>query len=265
MNITIVGPKGAMGSALIHEITKSEDFSLYSAIGKEGAVYIGDDAGIVSGSGKFLGIAITSNISTAILGSQMIIDFSTPESSMQVLSHAVQRKVPLVCGTTGFSREHYEKFQEAANVIPIVLASNTSRVVHLMRRLLAESAQVLADAEVEIIDMHARTKKDAPSGTALEFLQTIGAVRELNLQEEVTFGRKGEQSRKQQEIGMHSVRSGDVPSSHTVWFGLPGERLEISHHATSMASFARGALDAARFLFEREPGLYRMEQVFSVV
>lgn len=159
MNITIVGPKGAMGSALIHEITKSEDFSLYSAIGKEGAVYIGDDAGIVSGSGKFLGIAITSNISTAILGSQMTIDFSTPESSMQVLSHAVQRKVPLVCGTTGFSREHYEKFQEAANVIPIVLASNTSRVVHLMRRLLAESAQVLADAEVEIIDMHARTKK----------------------------------------------------------------------------------------------------------
>lgn len=264
MNITIVGPRGAMGRALIQEIAKNEDFSLFSAIGRESAPYIGEDAGIVAGAGKFMGVAITSDIATAIRGSQMIVDFSVPEASEQVLAHAVQRKVPLVCGTTGFSRGQYGLFQEASGEIPIVVASNTSRVVYLMRRLLAEAAHVLQEAEIEVIDMHARSKKDAPSGTALEFLQTMGAVRNLDLKEEVAFGRKGQQTASQKEIGVHSIRSGDVPSSHTVWFGLPGERLEITHHATGMKSFALGALEAARFLYDCEPGLYTMEEVFSV-
>lgn len=265
MNLTIVAPNGAMGRALIRQITRTDGLSLYSAIGKEGAAYIGEDAGILAGAGKFLGVAITADARTAIRGSEAIIDFSAPAVSIGILSHAVDLQVPLVCGTTGFSREQYLAFSEAASAIPIVLASNTSRAVHLLRRLLAEAARVLPEAEVEIIDMHARTKKDAPSGTALELAQTIAVARNVSVTEHVQFGRKGQQTHKPEEIGMHSLRSGNTASSHTVWFGLPGERLEFTHHATDMTCFAQGALDAARYLYRRAPGLYTMEDVFSVV
>lgn len=263
MKITITGPNGAMGRALIQALTKRDSMHLFGAVGKANAAYVGEDAGLIAGGGKALGTAITADAEAAMQGSDLVIDFSSPAVSLEILAHADRLRIPLICGTTGFTPQQRAQFAEAAGRIPVLLAANTSRVIHLMRRFLVDAATALPKAEIEIIDMHARTKKDAPSGTALEMAETLAAARNISFDNDLRYGRKGQQNFDAGEIGMHSVRSGDVPSTHTVWFGLPGERLEITHHATGMASFAEGALDAAEFLYGKDPGLYTMEDVFG--
>ncbi len=181
-----------------------------------------------------------------------------------VVKSAVAHRKALVCGTTGFTKEAFKQFQEAAKVIPIVYAPNTSKMVNLLNILVEFATEKLGDdADIEVLDMHDRWKKDSPSGTARKLGQRLAELKGVQLNEAAVYGREGLSPRKPGTIGFHSIRAGDIASSHTIYFGGLGERLELTHHAYNMDCFARGACDCAIFLNGKAPGLYNARDAFQ--
>ena len=195
-------------------------------------------------------------------GVDVVIDFSAPEATMGLLRRCVEGKLPLVVGTTGFDADQRRELDEAAGEIPLFVASNFSKAVNLLFRLAGEAARVLGqEADVEIVERHHHFKKDAPSGTALTLAESV--TRAIGPRP-LVHGRSGQVGeRPRGEIGMHALRSGDNPGEHTVVFGLLGECLELSHRALNRDGFARGAIDAAKFLAAKPPGRYTMADLLT--
>lgn len=248
VSVVITAPRGHMDSLIVKAAYEREDIRITGGVGPVGREYIGSDIGLVSGLGRNIGALVSDNLEDVINECDLVVDFSRPQLSMGFLKTCRQHKKAFLCGTTGFSPEQEALFEDAADEIPVMKAANTSFVVNVMRKLLGQAAKNLGSkAKIEIIDLHSETKIDAPSGTALELAEEIS-----------------EQGKHPtEEIVFHSVRAGDIPSSHKVIFGCKGEMLEISHHAYSWECYATGACDAIQYLAGQEPGLYTMDDIIQ--
>jgi len=192
------------------------------------------------------------------------IDFTNKSASLTLLPHFVERKIPLIVGTTGFSDDDLAVFKSASEKIPILISPNMSRGVNIIFFLVEKLASLLPSAEVEIFEAHHRYKKDAPSGTALKLGEIIAKVKGKSLKDIAKFSREGNTGeRKGDEIGFQVLRGGDIVGEHTVFFLLDGERLEITHRALNRDCFARGAIEAAKWIIKKEKGLFSMRDIFS--
>lgn len=264
MRIAVTAPRGKMGLLIVQAIAARPELKLVAAIAPPERDYIGQDAGLVCGVGRPMGVLITDDWDAALQDADILIDFSTVETARISVEKAIKHSVALVCGTTGFSEVDQYLFVKASKVIPVLPAANTSRVVHLMKQLLEQAAAGLkGKADIEIIEMHGRDKVDAPSGTSKELGRSICKATGQDWEKSAVFGRKGHGQRVEGELGYHSLRSGDISSTHTALFGLMGERLEITHHAHNWRCFAEGALDCAVFMKNKGPGLYSVSDAFS--
>jgi len=254
-----------MGGRIITLIQESSELELAGAIESPSYPRLGEDAGLIVGCGK-TGVKVTADAGAVLDNAEVLIDFSHVEATPAILEAAAERSVPMVVGTTGFTHEGSAMIAALAQKAPCVFAPNMSVGVNLLLKVLQDVASVLGDDyDVEIFEAHHRLKKDAPSGTALKMAQVIAEALERNLDEVGVFGRKGligERTRK--EIGVQTLRGGDIVGEHTVLFAGIGERIEITHRASSRDTFARGALRAATWVAGREPGLYSMQDVLGI-
>jgi 4-hydroxy-tetrahydrodipicolinate reductase len=265
MNLIVIGPKGKMGKLIVKVASSRQDMKLVYGIGPKGREYINKDLGSVCNLGEAIDARVVDDLENVIDECDVIIDYSNPATSMEVLESSLRAKKAVVCGTTGFTKDQLDRIKEISTKIPIVYAANTSRVVNLMFSLLEIAATAIGnDADIEIIEMHDRNKKDAPSGTSKEMGEVIAKALDKSLKEIAVQGRQGEGARIPGTIGYHSIRAGDISSSHKVLFGLQGERLEITHHAHNFECFAQGACEAASFLCGKKPGLYTVKDVLNL-
>lgn len=265
MKIIVMGPRGKMGKLITQAAASRDDMELVAAVGPKGRDYIGTDLGTVAMVGRELGVLVTDDLESVIDQGDVIIDFSTKEMGMQVLDLAVAHKKALVCGTTGFSPEEMQRFRDAAKEIPMLYAANTSKLVNVMNKLLELVTTTLKDdIDIEILEMHDQWKKDAPSGTSKEMGEIMAHALGKELEDIAVYGREGVSPREKGTIGYHSLRAGNIPSSHTVFFGGMGERLEITHHSYNWECFARGACDCAAYLADKGPGFYTIKDVLGL-
>jgi len=263
--VIVVGPKGKMGKLITQVIANREDLELVAGIGPKGRDYIGGDLGTAAMVGHTLGVPVVDDLESVIDKCDVIIDFSTKENGMEVLDLAIKYKKALVNGTTGFSAEEMQRFKDAASEIPMLYAANTSKLVNIMNKLLELVASTVGnELDIEILEMHDQWKKDAPSGTSKEMGEVMAHALGKELDEIKVHGREGVSPRVPGTIGYHSLRAGNIPSSHTVFFGGIGERLEITHHSYNWECFARGAVDCAAFLQGKAPGFYTIKDVLNL-
>ena len=265
MKVIVIGPKGKMGKLITQVAAEREDLELTAGVGPKGRDYIGADLGTVAMVGRELGVPVTDDLESVIDNCDVIIDFSTKEMAMDVLEQAVAHGKALVCGTTGFTEEEIQKFKEAAEKIPMLYAANTSKMVNVMNKLLETVVSILKDdVDIEILEMHDQWKKDVPSGTSREMGEIMAHAMGKEIGDIAVYGReKGESPRVPGTIGYHSLRAGNIPSSHTVFFGGMGERLEITHHSYNWECFARGACDCAAYLADKPAGFYTIQDVLG--
>jgi 4-hydroxy-tetrahydrodipicolinate reductase len=258
LRLAIHGAAGRMGQRLIQLIAASEDLSLAAAVERADHPGLGTDAGSIAGAGP-LGVPLARDLPGA---ADVAIDFSAPAASLRFARDAAGRGIPLVVGTTGFEPAERDEILAHAQRIPLMLSANFSKAVNLLFHLAEVAARAIGhDADIEIVERHHRFKKDAPSGTALRLAEEITSALGPRPLIHGRHGITGERPRA--EIGMHALRTGDNPGEHTVVFGLPGECIELSHRALNRDGFARGALDAARFLAGKEPGAYSMRDLLG--
>jgi len=257
--VIVLGAAGKMGKNIIMAINESKELELVGAIEKKGHPAIGMDSGENAGIGKNQ-ILITDNLENIISNADLTIDFTSPLSSIENIKINHKYKKPAVIGTTGFSNEQLNLIKDLSKDIPILLSPNMSIGVNLLFNLVKIAAEKLGkDYDVEIIELHHRLKKDAPSGTALKIKDII--AKELGI-ENIIYGREGiTGERSKNEIGVFAVRAGDIVGEHTVIFATTGERIEITHRASSRMTFAKGAVKAALFIIQQKPGLYSMQDV----
>ena len=260
----IFGANGRMGRALVTVATE-QSLKLAQATVRQGSTLVGVDAGELAGCGK-LGLALSETSLSSVQQADVWVDFTMPEAMLAQLELAVQAKKAVVIGVTGLSDEQYAKVKAASQVIPVVWAPNMSVGVNLLLHLVQTAAKVMGQtADIEIIEAHHRFKKDAPSGTALAIGNSIAKAIGRDLNQCAVYGREGiTGERDQQTIGFATVRGGDIIGDHTALFADLGERLEISHKASSRSTFAQGALRAALWLQNKQPGLYSMQQVLGL-
>ena len=265
IKIGVAGAAGKMGSRITALSKEYEGLQLAAAFERAGHKDVGKDIGTIIGIGE-TGVRLSDGIEKIIDAVDLIIDFTSPESTKQNLRTAAARGKAMVIGTTGLSREDIKEIGPLTKQIPCVMASNMSLGVNLLLKVLQNVAKVLGDDyDIEIVEAHHRLKKDAPSGTALKMAQVIAEAVDRNLDEVAVYARKGiigQRTRK--EIGIQTVRAGDIVGEHTVLFGGLGERIEITHKASSRDTFARGALRAALWLAAKPAGLYDMQDVLGL-
>jgi 4-hydroxy-tetrahydrodipicolinate reductase len=246
---------------LVALASQSDDLKVVSAIERADSPLQSRDAGEAAGVGK-IGVPLTTDLAGA---PQVLIDFTVPAAMRQWLNICRDRKIAMVIGTTGLSEADHAAIDAAAADIPILQAPNMSLGVNLLFKLAAEVARKLGeDYDIEIVEGHHRFKKDAPSGTAMGLAEAIlkGAGKDKSA---LVFDRHGDEvTRKRGEIGMHALRIGDEVGRHTAYFAALGERLELTHVATSRDTFVRGALAAARWLAGQKPGRYGMADVLKL-
>lgn len=267
-NFAVIGAAGKMGCNIIALSTKIErngrGLNLSGALENSSSPLIGKDAGRIAAQEE-CGVKISSDPKIALQEASVVIDFSSPKSTLQAISICREKKIPYVVGTTGFTNEEYQKLQDASRDIPLLPSSNMSLGANLLFYLAEVSAEILGEAfDTEIAEIHHHLKKDAPSGTAVQLKDLITPSKRKGVS--VIYGRKGMVgARSPEEIGIHSLRGGDTVGDHTVFFLGKGERIELTHRAFSRDSFASGALQAALFLSEkgREPRLYTMKEVLD--
>lgn len=242
VKVIITGSKGRMGRALLECAAKDRELQVV------GQIDHGDDLGSVLGRGD------------------VVVDFSSPQATTTLAALCAQQKKAMVIGTTGHSNEALARLQKFSAEIPIVLASNYSTGVNTLFWLTRKAAEILGPAfDLEIVEMHHRMKRDAPSGTAKTLGEILAAVRREQLDTVARYGRSGiVGERSDAEIGIHSLRGGDVVGDHTVIFSGAGERVELTHKASSRETFANGALRAAEWVVKQCPGLYDMQQVLGL-
>lgn len=262
--VAIAGSTGRMGRALLEAVFQSPDFRLQAALERADCPLLGKDAGELLGLP--CGVKISADVNAAVFDSDVLIDFTRPEGTLRHLEACAARGVKMVIGTTGMSQEQRAIIADAANRTAIVFAPNMSVGVNLLLKLLDTAARVLQDGyDIEIIEAHHRHKVDAPSGTALRMGEVIARAVGRDLSEVAVYGREGVTGeRSAKTIGFATVRGGDIVGDHTALFAGVGERIEITHKASSRATFANGALRAARFLAGKQRGLYDMLDVLGL-
>jgi 4-hydroxy-tetrahydrodipicolinate reductase len=221
---------------------------------------IGEDAGLLAGIGP-IGVSLSDRLEVP---ADVVVDFSTAGALEGILQTCLQKRLPLVVATTGLNEAQQAEVQAAGEQIPLVWAPNMSLAVNLTLKLAEVAASALTDkdADVEILERHHRFKEDAPSGTALTFGQTIAAIMGQSMHRHGRSGRPG--ARSHGEIGYHAIRAGDNPGEHTIVFGMLGESVELTVRATNRDCYALGALSAAKFIIEKKPGLYSIQDVLGL-
>jgi 4-hydroxy-tetrahydrodipicolinate reductase len=264
-DVVVAGAAGRMGSRVVACLQESRDLRLVAALEAPNHGALGRDAGEVAGVGR-LGVSLTADPSAAISRERVFVEFSAPEPTLDHLRLVGDRGGRAVIGTTGFTARQRDEIAGLGRRGAIVLAPNMSVGVTVALKLLALMAKTLGDEyDIEITEVHHRFKKDAPSGTAIRMAEVVAEALGRDLGTTAVYGRHGMPGeRTQKEIGVFSVRSGDVVGEHTVSFGTLGERLELTHRAHSRDTFARGALRAIRYVAERPPGLYSMQDVLGL-
>ncbi len=264
-NLVIGGAAGRMGMRIVALHGEVPGLRVAAALEAPSHPSIGRDAGEVAGIGR-LGVPITGDAKAAITHDRMLVEFSVPEASLAHLRLVAATGARAVIGTTGFSSAQREEIAALAQRAAILVAPNMSVAVTLAFKVLALMAKALGDAyDVEITEIHHRFKKDAPSGTAVRMAEVIAEALGRDLGRVGVYGRQGlPGERTPKEIGVMSLRSGDVVGEHTVSFGTLGERLELTHRAHSRDTFARGALRAVQWMIGRPPGLYSMHDVLGI-
>lgn len=265
IKVTVIGAAGRMGRRLVANIIESEDLELKGAIEVANSPFIGQDAGLLAG-GAATGILITSDLGAALDKSDAVINFATGDC-VEATRMAVERGCTAVIGTTALKPEEKKALADlAARGGRIVLAPNMSVGVNLLFHLVAEAAKILGDDyDIEITEMHHNQKKDAPSGTAVRLAEVICEATGRTYDNDVVHGREGiVGARTRREIGMHAIRGGDVVGDHTVIFATGGERVELTHKASSRDTFVKGALRAVRYLAQAPAGLYDMQRVLDL-
>jgi 4-hydroxy-tetrahydrodipicolinate reductase len=252
-----------MGRTLIEAVLRTEDVKLAAALEQKGNAHVGRDAGELAGSP--CGVKVTDDIAAGIRGCDVLIDFTRPEGTLAHVAACGRLGVKMVIGTTGFSAGGRAGIAEAARAIAIAMAPNFSVGVNVMLRLIDVAARSLGSGyDVEIFEAHHRHKVDAPSGTALRMGEVVAQALGRDLRQSAIYGREGVTGeRKDDTIGFATVRGGDMVGDHSVMFIGTGERLDVAHRATSRANYATGALRAARFVMDRQNGLYDMADVLG--
>jgi 4-hydroxy-tetrahydrodipicolinate reductase len=264
IKVAIAGCTGRMGRALLEAVLQSEGLILHAALEHTASVQLNKDAGEFAGGS--CGVKITANVAAALQGADVLIDFTRPEGTLRHLEICQQLGVNMVIGTTGFNAQQKAQLGAAAQHIGIVFAPNMSVGVNLTFKLLEMAAKVLSHGyDIEIIEAHHRHKVDAPSGTALGMGEVIARTLGRDLSQCAVYGREGVTGeRDPSTIGFATVRGGDIVGDHTALFAGIGERIEITHKASSRATFALGALRAARFLQSNVAGMYDMQDVLGL-
>ncbi len=263
--IAVLGATGRMGRAVVQAAAASPLIKLGAAIEVEGHADIGRDAGLLAGT-EDTGVSICADLAGSVARFDVLVDFTRPEGTLAALPLCVAQQRAMVIGTTGFTPEQRAQVEQAAKVIPICMAANFSIGVNLCLRLLEQAAKALADDfDIEVVEAHHRHKVDAPSGTALAMGAALARGAGRDLKSCAVYERYGQTGpREQRTIGFSTVRGGDVVGDHTVMFLGDGERVEISHKASSRMNFANGAVRAAAWLHGRGPGLYSMGDVLGL-
>lgn len=266
MKLVVVGAAGRMGQALIRLIHQTPGVQLHAAVAREGSAFVGRDAGEIAGLGP-IGVEITSDPLQAFLYAEGVIDFTSPATSVTFAGLAAQARIVHVIGTTGCAPEDEEKFKAASRHARIVKSGNMSLGVNLLSVLTQQAAQAL-DAQnwdIEILEMHHKHKVDAPSGTALLLGEAAAAGRKVDLSTSSVRVRDGHTgARETGTIGFATLRGGSVIGEHSVIFAGEGERVELSHYAGDRSIFARGAITAAVWAFDKRPGFYSMLDVLGL-
>ncbi len=263
--VGITGAAGRMGRTLIEAVGQTPGLEVTAALEHPGSSLLGADAGELAGLGK-IGVTVSGDLAAVIDGIDVLIDFTVPAATLSNLALCAAAGKAVVIGTTGFSASEDEEIKCAAATVPVCKASNFSTGVNVCFKLLDMAARVLGDeVDIEIVEAHHRHKIDAPSGTALSMGGVVANALGRDLREVAVYGREGQTgARKRETIGFATVRAGDIVGDHTVIFAADGERVEITHKASSRMSFARGAVRAAGWLAGREPALYDMQDVLGL-
>jgi 4-hydroxy-tetrahydrodipicolinate reductase len=264
-NIVITGASGRMGRALIEATLEAEGASLSGATVRSSSTLVGADAGELVGQGH-RNVPIQSNLDAFVSSNPVVIDFTTIEATLDHLQWFVTQGVPCVIGTTGFSDAQEMMIAEAGATIPVVYAPNFSVGVNVVFDLLDRASRVFGDSvDIEVIEAHHRHKVDAPSGTALAMGRVVANALDRDLNQVAVYGREGQTgARPREQIGFATMRAGDVVGDHTVLFAAEGERVEITHKASSRRTFANGAVRAAIWASTQQPGLYSMRDVLGL-
>ncbi len=265
IKVLVTGAGGRMGRRIVALLAERSDISIGGAAEQAGHPLVGSDAGEGAGVGK-TGILIREGLEACIADGDVVIDFSHHEASVRHLEIAARAGKAIVIGSTGFTAAEDRKIQGLAAETRCVKAPNMSVGVNVMYKLLEMAARILGDEyDVEVVEAHHRLKKDAPSGTALKMAQVLAQALGRDLNAVGTYARKGLiGERPKTEIGLQTVRAGDIVGEHTVIFGGMGERLEVIHRAHSRDNFACGAIRAALWVVNQPKGLYDMQDVLGL-
>ncbi|MBK8183905.1 MAG: 4-hydroxy-tetrahydrodipicolinate reductase [Candidatus Competibacteraceae bacterium] len=265
IRVAIAGAAGRMGRMLVDACHQSESVHCTAALERPDSPFVGADAGEVAGGGR-LDVAIAAELERLLDQFEVLVDFTQPAATLAHLAVCRAAGKSMVIGTTGLSTEQKAKISNAAEQIPIVFAPNMSVGVNLCFKLLELTARALGDdIDIEIIEAHHRHKIDAPSGTALAMGNVIAKALGRDLEQCAVYGRKGVTGeRERATIGFATLRAGDIVGEHTALFADVGERIEITHRASSRMTFAKGAVRAAAWLGGRKPGLFDMQDVLGL-
>jgi 4-hydroxy-tetrahydrodipicolinate reductase len=265
IRIAVTGAAGRMGGRIITAIKEAEGLELGGAVERTGHGLVGEDAGMVAGCGHS-GVKIVDDLATALDEVDVLIDFTFPEVSLRNLAICARLGKSIVIGSTGFTPEQRAEAKRFAGQVPVVLAPNMSVGVNLCFKVLKDVAATLGeDFDVEIVELHHNKKNDSPSGTAVRMGEIVAEALGRDYNEVANFHRQGMcGERTREEIGMQTVRGGDIVGEHTVYFIGMGERIEITHRAMSRDMFARGAVRAAGWLAGKPAGLYDMQDVLGL-
>jgi 4-hydroxy-tetrahydrodipicolinate reductase len=265
VKIAVCGAAGRMGGRIIVAVTEAEGCELAGALERPGHPMLGMDAGMLAGCGS-LGVAISDDLNAVIGGCDVLIDFTTPKVSLKNLEACALQKKAIVIGSTGFTPEERALAKELAKDIPCVLAPNMSVGVNVCFKVLADIAKILGDDfDVEIVEAHHKLKKDAPSGTAVRMGEVVAEALGRDYNKVANFHREGiTGERTREEIGMQTIRGGDIVGEHTVYFIGMGERIELTHRAHTRDMFSRGSVRAAKWVVSQKPGLYDMQDVLGL-
>ncbi len=264
IKVVVTGVAGRMGTQIARLVAATEGLALAGGIERPGAA-VGQDVGAVAGAGP-VGVAVVDDLAKALSGADVVVDFTSHEASARHAEACAARGVALVIGSTGFTPEAKARVAAAAGRIPVVLSPNMSVGVNVLFELVRQAAQVLGDAyDVEIVELHHKKKRDAPSGTAVRLGEVAAEALGRDPKDALAFSRHGIiGERPPWQIGVQTLRGGDVVGEHTVYFCGEGERLELTHRATSRDQFARGAVRAAQWVVGRPAGLYDMADVLGL-
>ena len=263
--IAVMGAAGRMGKTLIEAVQQAPGAGLTAAVDRPDSTLVGADAGELAAIGR-IGVPLSGDLDRVVDEFDVLIDFTHPTVTLKNLAFCRKHSKAMIIGTTGFSVEEKQLLAEAGKDIPIVFAANFSVGVNLCLKLLDTAARVLGDdVDIEITEAHHRHKVDAPSGTAVRMGEVIADALGRDLKKVAVYGREGQTGARDREtIGFATVRAGDIVGDHTVLFAADGERVEITHKASSRMTFAKGAVRAALWLDGREPGLYDMQDVLDL-